>query len=535
MRRLLLVPVLLLLLAAVPLDVREIWQPLPHPSLAIRDPVLTGVKPPKAGPPDGAPNVVLLTVDTWRADRLSLHGSARQTSPWLDDFAKNAVVFERARAPSPWTWPTMVSLATGLHPRSHGVLKPDHLLCKEADTLAEVMHRGGWRTGFSGVNTYFEPEDNGFRQGFEFFWVGGSGIYDKVLEYSRYFLDGVADEPFMLHTHFFDAHCPYDPAEAILRRMQETEQGPIGLQPGDTLPPFDFELEASSTCHSVPPLPEHLHEVELLAFKPSRDRQDYLDYYDAELVETDTGMAELQKVLEQAGHWDDSWIIITGDHGEEFGEHGDIGHGDNVHADTTWVPLIIRPPKGVEFQPGRIATPVSLVDVPVTILEALGRPVPAAMQGRSLVPAIRGEGLAPQPVVSETMYRNDSWGAAVDWAGRRFVVGGTPPMGHVYTSDDAMELRDGLRGDDLHLQARAHGLAAMLRNELQALSAQRVCASAKLEVDPTHWQALQKLGYVVEDEPELQPEEPPTEAPEPPLQDGSDLPPEEDPDKRVQD
>ena len=534
MRRLILVPVLLLLLAATPLDVREIWQPLPHPSMPIRDPVLTGLGPPTQGPPDGSPNVVLITVDTWRADRLGLHGSARDTSPWLDAFATNAVVFDRARAPAPWTWPTMVSLATGLHPRSHGVIKPDHLLCAEADTLAEAMHRGGWRTGFSGVNTYFEPEANGYRQGFEFFWVGGSGIYDKVLEYARYFLDGAGRDPFFLHTHFFDPHCPYDPAEALLRRMQETPQGAVGLRDGDKLPPFEFELQVSSTCHSVPPLPEHLHEAELLSFKPSHDRQDYFDYYDAELVEVDTGMAELQKALEESGDWDDSWVVITGDHGEEFGEHGAIGHGENVHAETTWVPLVIRPPKGVEFKPGRVATPVSLVDVPVTILAALGRAVPSAMQGRSLLPALQGQDLDPKPVLTETLYRRDSWGASIDWSGLRFVVGGAPAKGHVFTADDPMEIRDGLVTGELHLQARAHGLAALLREELQALSAQRVCSSAQLEVDPTHWEALQKLGYLVEDEPELVPEEPPTEAPEPPLR-APNPPPEPDPDKRVQD
>lgn len=500
-RRLLPFSILLIagLAVAKPLDVREIWQPLPHPSIPLRTPVLTGAEPPAESPPDGSPSVLLITVDTWRADRLSLHGSKRQTSPWLDALAKEAVVFDRATAPTSWTWPTVVTLASGMPPRSHGASRPDIAMCDEADTLAEVLYDGGWRTGFSGVNTYFEPPEAGYRQGFEFFWAGGLAVSDSVLEYADYFLEGVGPEPFFLHTHFFDPHCPYDPEESVLAEIKAVDQPHRGLA---AAPPIDKERLGMAACHFVPPVSPELHEKDLLDYRPSLVLQDYLDYYDAELLETDRALARLQALLEKEGRWDNTWVVITGDHGEEFGEHGEVGHGLTLHPETTWVPLVIRPPKGAAFTPGRVDTPVSLADVPATIAAALGRPLPGSWQGRDLGPALRGEALDPVPVLSETVYAHDSWGAAVEWQGMRLVVSGNwPRKAEIYRTNDRLDSVDGFGGDDRYLTLRAAGLAGLLRQELQAQSARSLCETGSMEVDPTHWEALRKLGYVV-DEPE---------------------------------
>jgi arylsulfatase A-like enzyme len=520
MRRLLLLPVLLIAGVAVgkPLDVRDIWQPLPHPSIPLRSPVLTGAEPPATSPPEGSPNVVLITVDTWRADRLHLYGSARPTSPWLDAVAAEGVVFDRATAPAPWTWPTMVSLAAGVPPRSHGAVKPDVPLCEEAETLAEVLRDGGWRTGFAGVNTYFEPPEAGYRQGFEFFWAGGLAVADSVLEYSGYFLDGAGPEPFFLHAHFFDPHCPYDPEDPVLAEVKAVEQGHRGA---GTPPPLSLDELEIAPCHYVPPVPPDVQEEAIKAYTPSLDRQDYFDSYDAELLETDRGMAKLQARMAKDGLWDTSWVIVTGDHGEEFGEHLDVGHGNDVPVESTWVPLVIKPPKGVDFAPGRRDMPVSLVDVPATIAAALGRPRPASWQGRDLGPALRGEAMPPRPVISETFYRDRSWAAAVEWSGMRLIVGGREPVpARIYRAEDRMEDFDGFLGDDEHLRLRAHGLAGLLRQQLQDQSARRICDAGTMAVDPMHWEALRRLGYVVgqpeEEEPPEHLPEPPTEAPEPP-------------------
>ena len=529
----------MLLLAGVavakPLDVREIWQPLPHPSIPLRSPVLTGLEPPPKSPPEGTPNVVLITVDTWRADRLSLYGSARETSPWLDALAEEAVVFDRASAPSSWTWPTVVSLAAGVHPRSHGAVKMDTALCEEAETLAEVLYAGGWRTGFAGVNTYFEPPEAGYRQGFEYFWAGGLAVAETVLEYDRYFLEGVGPEPFFLHTHFFDPHCPYDPEESVLAEIRATPQGHRGIGPGRPIEPASLAL---ALCHHVPPVPRHVHEEDAHNYTPSLVLQDYLDYYDGELLETDRAMASLQERLSRDDLWDKSWVIITGDHGEEFGEHGRVGHGETLHPETVHVPLVIKPPRGTAFVPGHRDLPVSLVDVPATIAAAVGRPVPASWQGRDLGPVLAGGTLPARPILTETFYRDDRWGASVEWDGMRLVVHGShPPTAKIYRSDDRLEDQDGFLGDDSYLRLRAQGLAGLLHQELQALSARQLCDTATMELDPSHWQALRQLGYVVgpEDETPLPPEEPYTEAPEPPLAPEANLPPEDDPERRVED
>jgi choline-sulfatase len=520
---------------AKPLDVREIWQPLPHPSLPLRSPVLTGLEPPAQSPPDGSASIVLITVDTWRADRLSLYGSNRPTSPFLDALADDAVVFDRASAPTSWTWPTMVSLSSGVHPRSHGAVKPETAMCDEADTLAEVLYRGGWRTGFSGVNTYFEPPEAGYRQGFEYFWAGGLAIADTVLEYDGYFLDGVGPEPFFLHTHLFDPHCPYDPEESVLAEIRAVPQGHRGSTPSGVIHLSDMEV---GTCHYVPPVPSHVHEQDIKAYTPSLDLQDYLDYYDGELLETDRAMARLKERMDKDGLWDTSWVVITGDHGEEFGEHDLIGHGRDLHAETTWVPLIIKPPKGVAFVPGHRDLPVSLVDVPSTIVAALGQPAPASWQGRDLLPVIRGETMPPKPVITETLYEDRRWGATVEWDGMRLIVyRDGPNVAKIYRANDRMEDVDGFKGDDPYLTLRAAGLAGLLRAELQSLSARSLCDVGTMELDPTHWEALRKLGYVAgpEVEPPLEHVEPPAEAPEPPQDPESQLPEEPDPDKRTED
>ena len=172
-------------------DHSETWQPRFHPT---REQVVTGLAPPKRSLKGDTPNIILITVDTWRADRLHLYGAQRSTSPWLDAFAADSLVFDRAIAPSSWTWPTMASVATGLYPGRHGIQTPEGSLCAEATTLAEALHSAGWRTGFVGSNQYFEPKDSGYRQGFEFFWAAGSEAAARVLEYTGYFLDGAAEE-----------------------------------------------------------------------------------------------------------------------------------------------------------------------------------------------------------------------------------------------------------------------------------------------------------------------------------------------------
>jgi len=483
--------------AQPPPDVRARWEPPPHPSMPQREPVLTDTWAPSVAPPEGAPNVILITVDTWRADRLGLYGSPRPTSGFLDELAKDSIVFERAVAPAPWTWPTMVSLAAGVPPRGHGAIKPETPLCEEATTLAEVMHEGGWRTGFVGSNNYFEPPDNGYRQGFEFYFASGSEDGTRVVEYAGNFLEPIYGQPFFLHTHFFDPHCSYDAAENSLWAVRDVPFGPTDAT-DEEIGPLGWDMMAHP-CHAVPPIDEgtplHQHP---LATKAS----EYLDAYDAELHQLDGKLALLKMVLKSSSAWDNSWVVVTGDHGEEFGEHGRIGHGDSVYSETTWVPLLIRPPGGLAGGGRRIATPVSLVDVPRTVVAALGLKVPGTWTGRDLAAAFTGGEIETVPVISETLYRNDHWQALLQGREHRLMVGGLLPIAEQYANDDVMDRRNLLeqpRTDRQRIETVM--MAGRLRAELAAQSAARICDAGSMTYDPTHWEELKALGYTSEVDP----------------------------------
>ena len=477
-------------------DHSEVWQPRFHPT---REQVVTGLAPPKRSLKSDAPNIILITVDTWRADRLHLYGAQRSTSPWLDSFAADSLVFERAIAPSSWTWPTMASVATGLYPGRHGIRSPEGSLCPEATTLAEALHTAGWRTGFVGSNQYFEPKDSGYRQGFEFFWAAGGEAAARVLEYSGYFLDGAAEEPFFLQTHFFDPHCPYDPSETALTEIKATPGPPRGLKEGETLSNIPTELALQHLCHVVPPVDRNLHDLEISDWSSSNSPQDYLDHYDAELLETDRGLSEFAALLKSHKDWDNSWIVITGDHGEEFFEHGHLGHGANLYAESTWVPLIIRPPGGVKGGGRRISDPVSLVDIVPTLLDGAGlNPFPG-LDGWSLISAIRGESLAPRTVFAETIYQGGEKWWLTERFDRRLLVETVGGRAHMHVASDIMDRSDELSGDvDPYAQMRAAGLARVLHKERERQAASPVCRDASQTLDEEHKEQLRSLGYTTD-------------------------------------
>ncbi len=479
---------------AAPPDVRALWEPPPHPSIPSREPVLTETTAPRVDPPAGAPNFVLVTIDTWRADRLNLYGAPRATSDFLNELAKDSVVFERAVAPSSWTWPTMASIASGMHPRSHGAVKPDAPLCKEVTTIAEVMHGAGWRTGFVGSNTYFEQFKDGYSQGFEFYFASGNEAATRILEYSGYFLEPIYGQPFFMHTHFFDPHCPYDPPSSSLAALQDVPVTPTDATDAE-IGPLGWQ-NIAHPCHAVPPMEEgatpQSHPVE---DKASR----YLEQYDGELHEMDGQLELLKLTLAANSAWDNSWVVVTGDHGEEFGEHGRVGHGDNVYAETTWVPLIVRPPGGIEGG-RRVSTPVSLVDVPATVVKAMGLAVPDSWTGRDLSAVFEGGTIAPAPVLSETIYKNDSWQAMVQHRDRRFMTGGLLPIGEMYGDRmDRTDLIEDQPSDRMRIDAAM--MAGRLRAELDATNKARVCDVGSMELDPILWEQLKSMGYTIEVDP----------------------------------
>ena len=457
-------------------DPRARWQPPPDPSHGNRDPVLTPLRNPPRPPPAGARDVILITVDTWRADRLALYGSPRPTSDWLSRFAARALVVERASSVAPWTWPSMVSIATSVEPRSHGVRSINSVLCENAETLAELFWRGGWHTGLIAANNYMEREGNGYRQGFEFYYGRGMEVADRVLEYAGYFLDGIDEgQPFFLHLHFYEPHCPFDPPAQDLGQATSVPGGPRGVDEAQ-LPPIGPALTDAVLCHVVPPIDLTQTNAQKNAAPRSQVRQYYYDAYDGELVEMDRRLADLEALLRARGRWDNAAVLLTGDHGEEFAEHGRVGHGNAVFREATWVPLLYRPPI-TEAPPTTVRTDqaISLLDVAPTLAVAAGLTPPASWSGQPLQPLLTGS-TTPRPVIVQTDFETVARG--VEWNGHHLVLPGAGLPALLFdTQKDPMDRHDLLAGKPNEV---AQDLLDLLRKEEERSAAAPICPGVPL-------------------------------------------------------
>ncbi|MDQ7088808.1 MAG: sulfatase [Acidobacteriota bacterium] len=287
------------------------------------------------------PNVIVLLVDTLRADALGFGGCPRDTSPKLDRWARRGVVFRQATTPAGWTRPAVVSLFTGLYPAAHGVQDKDHVLPEQAMTLAEVFRAGGYRTQAFVTNFAVHPQF-GTGQGFDTF-----RFFDKKV-------DSPPDVPGKLN------YVPVGAIDDEVRRF---------LAADDPRPFFAY-------IHTTDPHYPYMPPVEDLLFGTrARGR------YDGEVHYTDRILGGWLDLLEQRGLLERSIVVLTSDHGEEFHEHGFTGHGVTVFEECVR-PLVLWAPG---LAPGHRDALVSLTDLAPTLLEAAGLPAPRqfAPQGRS--------------------------------------------------------------------------------------------------------------------------------------------------------
>lgn len=304
-------------------------------------------------------NVLLITLDTTRADHLGCYGYSLAKTPVLDRLAQQGVLFERAYAPVPLTLPSHASMLTGLYPPEHGLHNNGQAALPQGlPTLATQLQAAGYETG-AFVAAFVLDHKFGLQRGFNTYnddlsladaglhghhqYRDGSHVIDAALRWLR----PRTDKPFFCWVHLFDPHFPY--------LMHQDLFG------------------------------EHF-----------KDRP-----YDAELAYVDLQIERLITYLKQSGAMDQTLIVIVGDHGEGLGEHGELSHSMTVYDATLRVPLLIVSPHG--SRPGhRVAEPVSLVDLTPTVLDQLGlRPLPQ-VSGQSLQAALRREPVIVRPCYAET-------------------------------------------------------------------------------------------------------------------------------------
>ena len=307
-------------------------------------------------PPLDHPNVVLVCIDTLRADHVGCYGYERDTTPWIDSLSAESLVFADACATSSWTRPSVPSFLTGTYPIEHGLYglegQVTHALSEQALTLAEVFRDHGWRTGAIVRNPQLAL-GNGFEQGFEVY-RDQSGDAAEIGVRAREWLASLdGEEPYFLYLHYLDAHWPYPLPDEYATRFGgaqlEDLWGPDAGLVRDAI--NDREQEAVAA------------ELEQL-----------LALYDGGIRYVDDQLAAVCAAIGERGDWDDTIVCIVSDHGEEFMEHGRIGHGHALHENLLRVPWILRIPG----RRGRtVDEPVSLIDVFPTLLAAAGLDAPA--------------------------------------------------------------------------------------------------------------------------------------------------------------
>ena len=311
-----------------------------------------------APPPAPVRGVVLLLIDTLRADRVGAVSGSFPT-PALDAVGAAGAVFEHAYSTAAWTKPAVGSVLTGLHPWEHRAITHRAALRPDIELLPERLQAAGVTTAALVANGYVSARF-GFDRGWDRFehtglreHVDGPGGGHHLIARARDFVSSRApDERFFLYLHTTDVHAPYRPDAALVHRFDSTP---------DYAGAIDFERT-----------PDLMRMIEQGELSPdAADRQRLRALYDAGVVEHDE---ELTTLLQELLARDDILLIVVADHGEELFDHGSVGHGGRrLHEELVHVPLLVRWP--ATFAPGtRVRSPVSLVDLSPTVLEALGLP-----------------------------------------------------------------------------------------------------------------------------------------------------------------
>lgn len=407
--------------------------------------------------PPQRPNILLVTLDTLRADALPFYGNKETRTPVMRQLAKDSVRFSRAFTVTPLTIPAHSSLFTGLYPPRHGVRdNGDHFLSDEAITLAEHLQGAGYAT-MASVGAEVTSRHWGFAQGFDAYFDDmaaerqsaqsrwrverpGAEVIEDALDWLEPRLANPSD-PWFAWVHMFDCHAPYEAPDAF------------------------------AVLH------------------PDRP-------YLAEVEYTDLQVGRLLATLEASGTLEDTWVVVLSDHGEGLGTHGEMQHGVLLYNATTRIPLIVRPPGGAED--ARVHFPVSTVDVMPTLLGIAGvDPSDVPIDGLDLQPWLDDPERAAPPdreVYVESLYAYRHYG----WAPQRALVS----EGHKLidsTTPELYERADVFDADDLAPKEprRVEAMQASLGTLSAGLTPVKAMRS-DADLSPERVAQLEALGYMVQ-------------------------------------
>ena len=419
--------------------------------------------------PKKKPNVLVILIDTLRADHLSFNGYERNTSPVLDKFASENMNFKYAYSSSAWTPPSIATLFTGIYPSVHG-----HMPLKSQDderakgkfskvddgftTLAEAYKENGYDTACISANPMV-GENYGLKQGFDHFYSPGRETAAMVNKRSLKYLTELRakDKPFFLYMHYMDPHHPYTPVA-----------------------PYDKMFSGP------------------LKSREYKQREvNYIGKYDGEIKYVDDKIGEMFEWFRQNNLYEDLVVLIVADHGEQFMERGYLGHADRLHTEEVHIPYILK----ANGAKGESKVPVSLVDAFPTLMEASGIEFKHAIHGVSLLSAL--EKRKEQGVLLEII-RHYNQKAFINSAGEKILLEYKMDLGMVNTKlDEAFKVNlYDIYKDNLEVKPiEDSALMSKLKEDFkklykEILGLKKDYKTSEIEMDDDTFEKLKTLGYI---------------------------------------
>ena len=399
-----------------------------------------------------APSVILITIDTVRADHLGCYGYSDIKTPTLDGLAHDGIVFERAIAQVPLTWPSHTAILTGTYPFQNGVQDfTGHPLDPQFRSLAQAFKQNGYTTG-AVVSAFVLDRSWGLARGFDFYDDAFSpeafqhkdiGLVDRRAEESvTHTINWLSRKraphrPFFLWLHLYDPHSPYDPPEPYRTQYRQHP-------------------------------------------------------YDGEIAYTDHELGRLITWLKRQQLYDRSLIVVVSDHGESLGEHGENEHGFFVYDSTVRVPLIVKPPATSVFRPGRVSAPVETIAIAPTLLYLAG--LKDAIDKQFNAASLVGKKTSDdQPAYSETFYPFNSFGwsplHSLETSRYHYIDAPQPELYDTSADPD----------EEKNLAPQQPATVAVLKEQLQSLLQRKPFkppAGANFNLSPDALEKLRALGYV---------------------------------------
>lgn len=412
--------------------------------------------------------VLLISIDTLRADALI-------DTPGIDALARDSAVFTRAWSPAPWTLPALASVMTGVSPQVHLATGLGDRVPDRVTTLAEALRRRGLRTAAI-VSSPLLGREVHLDQGFQEYTVFPSRAGEspapppRLADLVSQWLRDQGKRDFFLWVHFYDPHAPWEPPPAYLK----------GLEPPPGMGP---RLTAA----------EHL-AIRLGERVPSPVERDWMRrLYQAEVRSVDGAVGSLMADLKRSGLYDGTLIVLLSDHGEEFWDHGGIGHGHTLYGELLRVPFLMKLPGST---PRTLDVPISTASVAATILDLTGTPLPRDYPAaRSLAPLLRGQPLPTEPLLATGLQRIEE---------RQAVLFGDFKLIRWQTSG-RQELYDVARdpGEKTDLSVSQPGRTAEGARLLDRIEAEsdrarkrlRITRRERVPIDPETRERLKALGY----------------------------------------